>query len=47
MLDERSGDVKHSLADISQAVELLGFDPTVTFDEGMNATVDWFVANPA
>ena len=38
----RKGDVKHSLADIGLARECLGFDPKITFDEGLKKTVKWF-----
>ncbi len=39
---ERTGDVKHSLADITQAREELGYQPTVQFSEGLRRTVDWY-----
>ena len=38
----RAGDVKHSLADISQAKEALGYEPTVSFEEGLHRTVEWY-----
>lgn len=38
----RAGDVKHSLADISRAHEALGYQPTVTFEEGLRRTVEWY-----
>jgi len=38
----RSGDIKHSRADISKARELLGYEPVVSFEEGIARTVDWF-----
>ena len=38
----RNGDVKHSLADISLAKELLGYKPAVDFREGLRRTVDWY-----
>ena len=41
----RAGDVKHTLADISKAKELLGYEPLVNFEDGMKRTVDWFVEN--
>jgi nucleoside-diphosphate-sugar epimerase len=41
-VEARSGDVKHSLADIGLAREHLGFIPVVTFEEGLQLTVDWF-----
>jgi len=37
----RPGDVKHSKADISRAMELVGYEPTVDFREGLERTVDW------
>ncbi len=39
---ERAGDIKHSLADISLAQELLGYQPQVPFEEGLRRTVDWY-----
>jgi nucleoside-diphosphate-sugar epimerase len=39
---ERSGDIKHSLADISAAEEHLGYRPRVSFEEGLRLTVDWY-----
>ena len=35
----RKGDVKHSLADISQARAKLGYSCTMDFDEGLARTV--------
>src|ERR1039457_1062332 len=42
--DERGGDVKHSLADISLAKKCLGYEPLVQFREGLERTVDWYKA---
>lgn len=39
----RKGDVRDSLADISKAERLLGYDPEVTVREGLRRTWDWFV----
>lgn len=39
---ERSGDVKHSLADISQARTSFGYEPRVNFEEGLRRTVEWY-----
>jgi len=39
---ERSGDIKHSLADISKAEAGLGYQPTVDFEEGLRRTVEWY-----
>jgi nucleoside-diphosphate-sugar epimerase len=43
----RVGDVKHSLADISKAREILGYTPLVTLDEGLARTLAWFRASIA
>lgn len=40
-LDPRPGDIPHSLADISQARELLGFSPRVDLLEGLSRTVEY------
>jgi nucleoside-diphosphate-sugar epimerase len=38
----RGGDVKHSLADISRARSLLGFEPRVDLRAGLQLTIDWW-----
>jgi len=38
----RQGEVRHSLADISQAAERIGFSPQVSFQEGLRKTVAWY-----
>lgn len=43
---ERTGDVKHSLADISKAASLLGYVPAVAINEGLKTTFDWYKSNP-
>jgi nucleoside-diphosphate-sugar epimerase len=40
----REGDVKDSQADIFKARKLLGYEPTVPFEEGLRHTVAWFKA---
>jgi len=42
---ERSGDIKHSLADISKAKKLLGYDPATSPVEGLRKTFDWYKKN--
>src|ERR1700729_139931 len=37
---ERGGDIKHSLADISQAEKYLGYKPKVDFEQGLLKTVE-------
>ena len=40
--DERAGDIKHSLADISRAQKAFGYSVQVDFEEGLRRTVDWY-----
>jgi nucleoside-diphosphate-sugar epimerase len=37
----RAGDVKHSLADITRARELLGYEPEVDLRTGLRKTIEW------
>ncbi len=39
---ERAGDVKHSLADLTQARSVLGYEPIVDFRLGLAATAAWY-----
>ena len=43
--DPRPGDVKHSLADITLAQNLLGFKPTMLFQQGLRLAIDWYREN--
>ena len=40
--DLRAGDVRDSLADLRLAREVLGYEPIVSFEEGIRRTVDWY-----
>jgi nucleoside-diphosphate-sugar epimerase len=40
--EARAGDVKHSLADITRARELLAFEPRVGLRPGLELTIDWW-----
>ena len=40
--EERAGDVKHSQADNSRAVECYGYEKLVGLEEGLQKTVDWW-----
>ena len=40
--EPRVGDVRHSLADITRAKELLGFEPVIELRDGLQRTVDWW-----
>ena len=41
--DFRAGDVRHSLADISKAQTLLGYEPSHTIAQGLTNAMDWYV----
>ena len=41
-LPERAGDVRDSLADLTQARELLGYEPQIDLKEGLRLTLDWW-----
>jgi len=41
--DFRAGDVRHSLADISKAATMLGYQPTHRIGEGLQAAMEWYV----
>jgi len=43
--DFRAGDVRHSLADISKAKSLLGYDPDYKINEGLNESMDWYISD--
>jgi nucleoside-diphosphate-sugar epimerase len=38
----RAGDVRDSQADITKAQRLLGYEPIVSFEDGLQRTVDWY-----
>ena len=40
--EPRAGDVRDSQADISKARRLLGYEPTIDFEEGLKKTVAWY-----
>lgn len=41
-LPPRVGDVKHSLANLGRAKEILGYEPIVDFTTGLDATMQWY-----
>jgi UDP-glucose 4-epimerase len=43
----RPGDVRESLADVSLARELIGYEPRVAFEEGLQRTIAWIVEQRA
>jgi nucleoside-diphosphate-sugar epimerase len=40
--DPRPGDVRDSQADIRKAQQLLGYEPSVSFEDGLKRTIDWY-----
>jgi UDP-glucose 4-epimerase len=38
----RDGDIRDSQADITQAREFLGYDPQISFEEGLKRTYEWY-----
>jgi len=45
--DERTGDVRDSLADVSLAKALIGYEPKVYFKEGLAKSAQWYRENLA
>ena len=43
--DFRTGDVRHSLADITRARTLLGYDPAFDVRQGLRLAGDWYAAH--
>jgi UDP-glucose 4-epimerase len=43
----REGDIRDSQADISNAREFLGYEPSVHFEEGLQRTFEWYQAQHA
>jgi dTDP-L-rhamnose 4-epimerase len=37
----REGDIRHCIADISKICMLLGYEPTVTLENGLTELLDW------
>jgi UDP-N-acetylglucosamine 4-epimerase len=44
-VDFRAGDVRHSQADISKAVSILGYAPTHRIGDGLKEAMNWYVRN--
>lgn len=41
-VNPRPGDVRHSLADITKAQGILGYEPIYTIEKGLRETIDWY-----
>ncbi|MFD1348009.1 SDR family oxidoreductase [Oceanobacillus caeni] len=42
---KRTGDIKHSNADISKAKEMIGYDPAFNFADGLSEAISWYKKN--
>src|SRR5699024_4651322 len=42
---DRQGDIKHSNADISKAMDMLGYSPDWNFERGIYAAIEWYEEN--
>lgn len=42
---DRVGDIKHSNADISKAKRMLGYGPSWSFEQGIEAAIEWYKVN--
>jgi len=40
--EERKGDVRHSLANVAKAQQLIGYKPAVTIQKGLQTTFEWY-----
>jgi UDP-N-acetylglucosamine 4-epimerase len=45
--EPRKGDLKYSRADVGKAKRLLGYEPELRINEGLQRTIDWYAANLA
>lgn len=43
--ESRRGDIRHSVADISKARRLLGYEPEYRLEKGLELAVQWFLEN--
>ena len=41
-LGARPGDVRDSQADITKAKEILGYEPRISFEDGLRRTIEWY-----
>lgn len=41
--DFRAGDIRHSLADINKAKEIIGYQPTHSVFDGLKVTAEWYM----
>ncbi|MFW6041261.1 MAG: GDP-mannose 4,6-dehydratase [Thermoplasmatota archaeon] len=43
--DAREGEIYRNYADISKAKKIMGFEPSISLEEGIKETVEWFLKN--
>ena len=43
--EERTSDVRNLCANIDRARKVLGFEPQVSFEDGIKRTLDWYLNN--
>jgi len=43
--DFRTGDIRHSNANIDKLKNLLGYEPMYTLEKGMKLTIEWYIKN--
>jgi len=41
----RPGDIKHSLADVTKAKKVIGYEPLISFEQGIRQAIDWYKEN--
>lgn len=44
-VESRPGDVRDSLADISRAKKVIGYEPVISFKDGLAKAIDWYSKN--
>ncbi len=44
--DYRLGDIRHCYADIKKSINLLGYSPTITLEDGLSQYVEWVEKSP-
>ena len=40
--DPRPGEIRHSHADVSKAMQMMGFQPQISFEEGLRRSIEWY-----
>lgn len=46
-LPPRPGDIKHSLADVTLAKKVIGYEPRISFEQGIQMAIHWYKENLA